>query len=77
VTAFVKVGFSGDFGGSFFLTRLVGTAKARANFISPVALSLPTRRYRSVSSTVSSPMKSSPPPPRNSPGLWHMGPRSR
>lgn len=29
VTAFVNVGFSGDFGGSFFLTRLVGTAKAR------------------------------------------------
>jgi len=29
VTAFVKVGFSGDFGGSFFLTRLAGTAKAR------------------------------------------------
>jgi 2-(1,2-epoxy-1,2-dihydrophenyl)acetyl-CoA isomerase len=29
VTAFVRVGFSGDFGGSFFLTRLVGTAKAR------------------------------------------------
>jgi len=29
VTAFVKVGLSGDFGGSFFLTKLVGTAKAR------------------------------------------------
>ena len=29
VTAFVKVGVSGDFGGSFFMTRLVGTAKAR------------------------------------------------
>src|SRR5258707_13030363 len=29
VTAFVKAGFSGDFGGSFFLTRLAGTAKAR------------------------------------------------
>jgi 2-(1,2-epoxy-1,2-dihydrophenyl)acetyl-CoA isomerase len=29
VTAFVKVGLSGDFGGSFFLSRLVGTAKAR------------------------------------------------
>jgi 2-(1,2-epoxy-1,2-dihydrophenyl)acetyl-CoA isomerase len=29
VTAFVKVGLSGDFGGSFFLTRLAGTAKAR------------------------------------------------
>jgi 2-(1,2-epoxy-1,2-dihydrophenyl)acetyl-CoA isomerase len=29
VTAFVKVGFSGDFGGSYFLTRLIGTARAR------------------------------------------------
>jgi len=29
VTAFVRVGFSGDFGRSYFLTRLVGTAKAR------------------------------------------------
>jgi 2-(1,2-epoxy-1,2-dihydrophenyl)acetyl-CoA isomerase len=29
VTAFAKVGFSGDFGGSWFLARLVGTAKAR------------------------------------------------
>ena len=28
-TAFAKVGYSGDFGGSYFLTRLVGTAKAR------------------------------------------------
>ena len=28
-TAFAKVGFSGDFGGSYFLTQLVGTAKAR------------------------------------------------
>ena len=29
VTAFSKIGFSGDFGGSFFLTKIVGTAKAR------------------------------------------------
>lgn len=29
VTAFRNVGFSGDFGGSYFLTQLVGTAKAR------------------------------------------------
>jgi 2-(1,2-epoxy-1,2-dihydrophenyl)acetyl-CoA isomerase len=29
VTAFVRVGFSGDFGGSYFFTRLVGTARAR------------------------------------------------
>jgi 2-(1,2-epoxy-1,2-dihydrophenyl)acetyl-CoA isomerase len=28
-TAFARVGYSGDFGGSFFLTKLVGTAKAR------------------------------------------------
>ena len=28
-TAFARVGYSGDFGGSFFLTRIVGTAKAR------------------------------------------------
>ena len=29
LTAFAKVGFSGDFAGSYFLSRLVGTAKAR------------------------------------------------
>jgi 2-(1,2-epoxy-1,2-dihydrophenyl)acetyl-CoA isomerase len=28
-TAFAKVGFSGDYGGTYFLTRLVGNAKAR------------------------------------------------
>jgi 2-(1,2-epoxy-1,2-dihydrophenyl)acetyl-CoA isomerase len=28
-TAFSRVGYSGDFGGTFFLTQLVGTAKAR------------------------------------------------
>ena len=28
-TAFARVGFSGDFGGSYFLTQLVGSAKAR------------------------------------------------
>jgi 2-(1,2-epoxy-1,2-dihydrophenyl)acetyl-CoA isomerase len=28
-SAFARVGFSGDYGGSFFLTHLVGTAKAR------------------------------------------------
>jgi 2-(1,2-epoxy-1,2-dihydrophenyl)acetyl-CoA isomerase len=29
ITAFLKVGFSGDFGGSYFLSKLVGTGKAR------------------------------------------------
>ena len=28
-TAFARVGFSGDYGGSYFLTQLVGAAKAR------------------------------------------------
>jgi 2-(1,2-epoxy-1,2-dihydrophenyl)acetyl-CoA isomerase len=28
-TAFAKVGFSGDFGGIYFLNRMIGTAKAR------------------------------------------------
>lgn len=28
-TAFAKVGFSGDYGGTYFLSRLVGSAKAR------------------------------------------------
>jgi len=32
-TAFARVGYSGDFGGSFFLTRLVGTAKARELYL--------------------------------------------
>lgn len=31
-TAFAQVGFSGDFGGSYFLTRILGTAKARELF---------------------------------------------
>jgi 2-(1,2-epoxy-1,2-dihydrophenyl)acetyl-CoA isomerase len=36
-TAFAKVGLSGDFGGGWLLTRLVGTAKARElYFTSPV-----------------------------------------
>jgi 2-(1,2-epoxy-1,2-dihydrophenyl)acetyl-CoA isomerase len=29
LTAFANVGFSGDFGGTFFMTQLVGAAKAR------------------------------------------------
>ncbi len=29
MTAFANIGFSGDFGGSYFLSKLVGTGKAR------------------------------------------------
>ena len=34
-TAFARVGYSGDFGGSYFLTQLVGTAKARELYYTP------------------------------------------
>jgi 2-(1,2-epoxy-1,2-dihydrophenyl)acetyl-CoA isomerase len=33
-TAFARVGYSGDFGGSYFLTRIVGPAKARELYFS-------------------------------------------
>jgi 2-(1,2-epoxy-1,2-dihydrophenyl)acetyl-CoA isomerase len=38
-TAFAKVGLSGDFGGSWFLTHIVGTAKARELYLRPRTLS--------------------------------------
>jgi 2-(1,2-epoxy-1,2-dihydrophenyl)acetyl-CoA isomerase len=34
VTAFANIGFSGDFGGSYFLSKLVGTGKARELYYS-------------------------------------------
>jgi len=32
ITAFAKVGFSGDFGGSYFLSKLIGTGRARERY---------------------------------------------
>ncbi|MCP5040840.1 MAG: enoyl-CoA hydratase [bacterium] len=32
-TAFAKVGFSGDYGGTFFMTKLIGAAKARELYL--------------------------------------------
>jgi 2-(1,2-epoxy-1,2-dihydrophenyl)acetyl-CoA isomerase len=38
-TAFARVGYSGDFGGSYFLTKIVGTAKARELYFTADMLS--------------------------------------
>jgi 2-(1,2-epoxy-1,2-dihydrophenyl)acetyl-CoA isomerase len=40
-TAFARVGYSGDFGGSYFLTQLVGTAKARELYYTAELLDAP------------------------------------
>ncbi|MBI2526066.1 MAG: enoyl-CoA hydratase [Candidatus Rokubacteria bacterium] len=40
-TAFARVGYSGDFGGSYFLTQLVGTAKARELYFTADLLDAP------------------------------------
>jgi 2-(1,2-epoxy-1,2-dihydrophenyl)acetyl-CoA isomerase len=40
-TAFARVGYSGDFGGSFYLTRLVGTARARELYFTADMLDAP------------------------------------
>lgn len=41
LTAFAKVGFSGDFGGSYFLAKLVGTGKARELYYTAEPLDAP------------------------------------
>jgi 2-(1,2-epoxy-1,2-dihydrophenyl)acetyl-CoA isomerase len=38
-TAFAKVGLSGDYGGSWFLTRIVGAARARDLYLRPRVIS--------------------------------------
>ena len=38
-TAFVKVALSGDFGGTYFLTKLLGSAKARELYLTSPILS--------------------------------------
>jgi len=40
-TAFARVGYSGDFGGSWFLTQLVGTGKARELYYTAEILDAP------------------------------------
>src|SRR6516225_6859464 len=38
-TAFAKVGFSGDYGGTYFLTQLIGSARARELYLTSPVLS--------------------------------------
>ena len=52
-TAFVKVGLSGDFGGSWFLSRLVGSARAKELYLtSPVLNAEEARRLGVVTKVV-------------------------
>lgn len=53
VTAFLKVGLSGDFGGSWFMTQLVGSAKARELYLlSPLIGAAEAERLGLVSKVV-------------------------
>ena len=54
-TAFAKVGFAGDYGGTWFLTRLVGSAKARELYYFSERLDAPRSAEPRASSTASSP----------------------
>jgi 2-(1,2-epoxy-1,2-dihydrophenyl)acetyl-CoA isomerase len=38
-TAFAKVGYSGDYGGTYFLTQMVGSARARELYLTSPVLS--------------------------------------
>jgi len=40
-TAFAKVGFSGDYGGTYFLTQLLGSARARELYLMSPVLTAP------------------------------------
>jgi 2-(1,2-epoxy-1,2-dihydrophenyl)acetyl-CoA isomerase len=40
-TAFAKVGLSGDFGGTYFMTRLIGSARARELYLTSPILAAP------------------------------------
>ena len=74
-TGFAGVAYSGDFGGSSSLTRLVGTAKARELYFSAI-LSTQPRRNHSGSSTGSSRTRNWSAKPLRSPVASPMDPAS-
>ena len=51
-TAFARVGYSGDFGGSYYLTQLVGTAKARELYFTADLLDAPQALGRGLGNRV-------------------------
>ena len=73
-TAFARVGFSGDYGGTYFLTQLVGSAKARELYF----LSDRVERRRGAAPRPDQLGRASPTswPPRRarSPAAWPQGP---
>jgi 2-(1,2-epoxy-1,2-dihydrophenyl)acetyl-CoA isomerase len=68
-TAFARVGFSGDYGGTYFLTQLVGSAKARELYYLSDRVGA-VKRYVSDSPTGSASPTSSPARRERSRGAW-------
>lgn len=54
-TAFARVGLAGDYGGTWFLTRLVGPAKAKEMYFLPERLDMATAKEWGVVNRVASP----------------------
>ena len=73
-TAFAKVGFAGDYGGTWFLTRLVGSGKARELYYFSDKLSA-EEAERWASSTPSSRRRRSPATSPSGPAAWPPGRR--
>jgi 2-(1,2-epoxy-1,2-dihydrophenyl)acetyl-CoA isomerase len=54
-TAFARVGLSGDYGGTWFLTRLVGPSKAKELYMLPERMSMATALELGIVNKVASP----------------------
>jgi 2-(1,2-epoxy-1,2-dihydrophenyl)acetyl-CoA isomerase len=56
-TAFAKVGFSGDYGGTFFMSQLIGTAKARELYFLSDRVKPPTTSIVAKPKTIKMPLR--------------------
>ena len=69
-TAFARVGFAGDYGGTWFLTRLVGPAKARELYFFAERFGAAEALRARASSTASSPPATSRPRCSDARAAW-------